>query len=90
MIVNIHDIIERRINETIAQVDVVVDVSFSKRVKKPKKEVVCYWSWSLPIRKIVVWPIRRLVQERRWHSKVEVEEVAFANQFVESDKKPVE
>ena len=34
MIENIHDIMKRRINETIAQVDVIVDASFSKRVEK--------------------------------------------------------
>ena len=54
MIANIYDIMERRINETIARVDVVVDAAFSKRVEKTTKEVVCFWSWSLPIRKRVV------------------------------------
>ena len=34
MIVNLHDIVERRINETIAHVDVFVDASFSKSVEK--------------------------------------------------------
>ena len=49
MIANIHDIVERRINEAIVWVDAIVDVSFSKRVEKQKKEVICYWSWSLLI-----------------------------------------
>ena len=43
---------------------------------------ICLWSWSLPIRKRVVWPIKRLVRERRWNSKVEV---GFVDQFMESD-----
>ena len=42
MITNLHDIVERRINETIARVDVVVDATFPKRIKEPKKKVVCY------------------------------------------------
>ena len=37
MITNICDIMERRINEKIAQVDAIVDATFSKRVEKPKK-----------------------------------------------------
>ena len=47
----------------------------------------CLWSCSLSIQKRVVWPVKRLVYERRWHKKVKVEEVGFANQFVESDTK---
>ena len=58
MIVSLYDIVERRTNETIAQVDIVVDVvvdaSFSKQVEKPKKEVLCFWSWILAIKKRVV------------------------------------
>ena len=53
-----------------------------------RKEFHSYlWSWSLPIRKRVVWPVKRLVRERRWHSKVEV---GFVDQFVESDIELVE
>ena len=37
MIVNICDIMERRIDETIAQVDCVVDDTFSIKVGNPKK-----------------------------------------------------
>ena len=47
----------------------------------------CLWSWSLPIPKRVVWPVKRLVREKRWHSKVEV---GFVDQFVESDTEPTE
>ena len=50
----------------------------------------CLASWSLPIRKRVIWPVKRLVRERRWHHKVEVEEVGFADQFVELDVEPTE
>ena len=45
----------------------------------------CLWSWSLPIQKRVVWPVKRLVCERTWHRKVKVEEVGFIDQFVEPD-----
>ena len=79
MIVNLYDIVERRINETIAQVDVVVDASFSKRVEKQKKEVGCYWIWSLLIRNRVFYLVRRISQERRWNHKVEVEEFGFVD-----------
>ena len=34
MIVNLHDIVERRINETIAWVDAIVHANFSIRVEK--------------------------------------------------------
>ena len=47
----------------------------------------CLWSWSLPIRKRVIWPVKRLVHERRGHSKVDV---GFVDQFVEYDTEPVE
>ena len=50
----------------------------------------CLWSWSLSIQKRVVWPVKRLVHERRWHSKVKVEEVGFFDQFVESNIELVE
>ena len=39
------------------------------------------WSWSLLIEKRVIWLVKRLVRERRWHSEVEVEEVGFADKF---------
>ena len=59
------------------------------RVKdEVRKEFYSYlWSWSLPIQKFFVWPIKRLFHERRWHSKVDV---GFVDQFVESDIEPVE
>ena len=65
------------------------EASLADRVKdEVRKEFCSYlWSWSLPIRKRVVWPVKRLVCERRWHSKVEV---GFADQFVESDVEPAE
>ena len=47
----------------------------------------CLWSCNLSIQKRVVWPVKRLVCERRWHNKVEV---GFVDQFVESDTKLVE
>ena len=50
----------------------------------------CFWSWSLPIWKRVVWPVKRLVCERRWHRKVKVEEVSFADQFMEPNAEPIE
>ena len=45
----------------------------------------CLWSWSLPIQKRVVWLVKRLVHEKRWHSKIEV---GFVDQFVEFDTEP--
>ena len=48
----------------------------------------CLWSWSLLIPKRVVWPVKRLVCERRWHGKVEVEEFSFVDQFVEAGANP--
>ena len=42
------------------------------------------------IQKRVVWPVKRLVRERRWHRKVGVEEVSFVDQFVEFDIEPIE
>ena len=53
-----------------------------------RKEFRSYlWSLSLPIQKRVVWPVKRLVHERRWHSKVEV---GFVDQFVEFHIEPTE
>ena len=39
MIVYIHNIVDMRINETISQMDVVVDVSFSKRVENRRRNL---------------------------------------------------
>ena len=49
----------------------------------------CFWSWSLPIRKRVVWRVKRLLRERRGNGKVEME-VGFVDQCVESDAEPME
>ena len=52
------------------------EASLADRVKdEVRKEFhSCLWSWSLPIQKRVVWPVKRHFRERRWHSKVEVED----------------
>ena len=65
------------------------EVSLVDRVKEGVRKEFrsCLWSWSLPIRKRVVWPVKRLVHERRGHSKVDV---GLIDQFVESDTEPVE
>ena len=65
------------------------EASLADRVKdEVRKEFRSYlWSWSLPIQKRVVWPVKRLVCEGRWHSKVDV---GFVDQLVESDTELVE
>ena len=56
-----------------------------------RKEFCSYlWSWSLPIQKRVVGPIKILVYERRWHRKVKVEEFGFVDKFVEPNVEPIE
>ena len=47
------------------------DDQSKERIRKAFQR--CFWSWSLPIRKRVVWPVKRLVHERRGHGKVEME-----------------
>lgn len=88
MIVNLRDVVERRFSKMSTQ----FEASLVDRIKdKVRKEFCgCLWSWSLWIQKKVVWSIRRLVGERRGHSKVKEEEVDFVDQFMESDVKPVE
>ena len=46
---------------------------------------ICLWRWILPIWKRVFWLIKQHVHDRRWHNKVEVEEVGFVDQFIRSD-----
>ena len=50
----------------------------------------CLRSWSLLIQKRVILLIKGLVAERKWHHKVKLEEVGFADQFVEPDVEPAE
>ena len=100
MIANLHDIVEKKFFEMSTQLDASLadqgkkviakfEASLVDRVKdEVRKEFRSYlWGWSLPIRKRVVWPVKRLVRERRWHSKVDV---GFVDQFVESDTEPAE
>ena len=103
MITKFHDILEwnfskmfdrfearlaDRTKKVVAQFDTSLDDQSKERMRKAFHR--CLWSWSLPIRKRVVCPVKRLVHERRWHSKVEVEEVGFVDQFMEYDTKLVE
>ena len=101
MIMNLHDVVERKFYEMSTRLDASLadqgknvvaqfEASLADRVKdEVRKEFHSYlWSQSLPIQKIVVWLIKRLVRERRWHSKVEVEEVGFVDNFEESDIEP--
>ena len=80
MIANLHDIVESKFFEMSVQLDgslasrvkkVVAqfEASLANQVKNEvRKEFYSYlWSWSLPIQKRVVWPVKRLVRERRWH-----------------------
>ena len=85
MIANIHDIVEMNFSKISTQ----LKASLADRVKdEVRKEFHSYlWSWSLPIQKRFVWLVKRLVHERRWHSKVDV---GFVDQFVESDIEPIE
>ena len=51
-----------------------------------RKEFCSYfWSWILLVWKRVFWPVKRLVCERRWNSKVQVEEVGFVDRLDEFD-----
>ena len=78
MIMNLHDVVERKFSEMSTQLDASLvdrgkkvvaqfEASLVDRVKdEVRKEFRSYlWSWSLPIRKRVVWSIKRLVRERR-------------------------
>ena len=58
-IVNLYDVLERRFSE----MSTWIQVSLADRVKdEVRKEFRSYfWSWSLPIQKRVVWPVKRLV-----------------------------
>ena len=100
MIANLHDIVEKKFSKMSTRLDASLadrgkkviakfEASLADRVKdEVRKEFRSYlWSWSLLIRKRVVWPVKRLVREKRWHSKVEV---GFVDRFVESDIEPTE
>ena len=78
MIVNLHDVVERKFFEMSSRLDTSLadrgkkvvaqfEASLVDRVKdEVRKEFHIYlWSWSLPIWKRVVWPVKRLVCERR-------------------------
>ena len=53
------------------------DDQSKERIRKAFQR--CFLSWGLPIRKRVVWPVKRLVHERKGHGKVEME-VGFFDQ----------
>ena len=75
-------------NEVVAQFETSLAGQDKDRIGKAFHR--CLWSWTLPIWKRVVWSTKRLVYERRWHRKVEVEDIGFFDQFVESDIEPIE
>ena len=98
MITNLYDVVERKFSKMSTQLDASLvdrgkkvvtqfEASLVDRVKDEVRKVFrsCLWSWSLPIWKRGVWPVKRLFHERRWHSKVEV---GFVDQFMESHTEP--
>ena len=85
IIANIHDIVERNFSKMSTRLEASLadrgkkvvaqfEASLVDRVKdEVRKEFHSYlWSWSLQIGKRVVWPVKRLVHERRGHTKVDV------------------
>ena len=80
MIAKVCDIVERnfskmfdrfeaRLADNTMKVVSQSDDQGKERIRKAFQR--CFLSWSLPIRKRVVWPVKRLVRERRGHGKVE-------------------
>ena len=88
MIANLYDVVERRFSKMSSW----FESSLANRVKDAmSKEFHRFLrSWSLMIWKRFIWLVRRLVRDRRWHSKVEVEEVGFFYQFMESNTESTE
>ena len=90
MVTNLCDVVERKFSKIFSWLDASLvdqgkkvvaqfEASLTNQLKDEvrKKFHFCLWSWSLPIQKRVVRPIKRLVHKRRCHSKVEVEEVGL-------------
>ena len=85
MITNLRDVVERKFSEISTRLDASLadrgkkvvaqfEAILADRVKdEVRKEFRSYlWSWNLPIRKRVDWPVKRLVHEKRGHSKVDI------------------
>ena len=71
MIANLHDVVEKKMFEMSSRFEAQMEARLAERVKGGMIEFHrCLWSWSLPIKKKVVWPVKKIVQ-RRWHNKVE-------------------
>ena len=103
MIMNLRDVVERRLSKMSTQVEASLvdrakkevyqfETSLADRDKdKVRKEFCkCFWSWSVLVRKRFFWLFKRLVHEIRWHGKVKMEEIGFIDQIVESDTKLAE
>ena len=77
MIAKVCDIVERNFSKMFDRFEATLtdqtkkvvaqsDDQGKERIRKAFQR--CFWSWSLPIRKRVVWPVKRLDHERRWHT----------------------
>ena len=75
-----------RTKKVVAQFETSLDDRDKDRMRKAFHIWLC--SWSLLIWKRVIWPVKRLICERRWHNKDKVEEVGFVDRFMELDTKP--
>ena len=62
MIENICDVVEKKKSKMSSQFEAQLEAILTNQVKEGRVEFCRYLrSWSLPIRKRVVWPVRRLV-----------------------------
>ena len=90
MIAELYDVVDKKMSEMSSQFEAQLESRLTNCVKEGMVEFHrCLWSWSVPVWKRVVWIIRRLVQERRGHGKVEME-VGFVDQCVESNVEPIQ